>query len=203
MAQVALLTPRQSSVVELLDRGFTNKEIAAALGISEAGVKAHLSRLLLRYRAPNRVALLRAIALEREDGAGQRDETISGDLLAIGRSIRNMRERGIDIDTQFATLGRMDPESPRFRDVTGKLSAKGTPRAGLAVSELRAALAALELAFELAERLPPEAVRGPLLDVVRRRVRSALAATEEFERALRKAPASRSRPRRAAPRRRR
>jgi hypothetical protein len=60
-------------------------------------------------------------------------------------------------------------------------SADGSVRIATAVSELRAALASLELAFELAERLPPEAVRGPLLEIVRARVRHALESTEALD----------------------
>lgn len=52
------LTARQQQVVDLLRHGLTNKEIAAALRITEDGVKAHLSRMYLRFAVTNRVALL-------------------------------------------------------------------------------------------------------------------------------------------------
>jgi DNA-binding CsgD family transcriptional regulator len=172
------LTPRQSEIIELLDRGLTNKEIAVQLGISEAGVKAHVSRLLLRYGAANRVALLRAIADER--GGDDDARTVERDLRAIGRSMRSMQGRGLDIDDEFATLRALGVGSPDGREEKGRsLSVRGaTPRIARVVSELRAALGALELGFDLAERLPPEAIQGPLLDVVRGRVKLALAATD-------------------------
>src|SRR5690348_5240251 len=55
------LTARQRDVVARMRSGLTNKEIAGELGISEDGVKAHLSRLYLRYGVTNRVALLRRV----------------------------------------------------------------------------------------------------------------------------------------------
>jgi DNA-binding NarL/FixJ family response regulator len=39
------LTPREIQVIELLAEGLSNKAIAARLGISEATVKAHLTRV--------------------------------------------------------------------------------------------------------------------------------------------------------------
>ena len=52
------LTPRQHVILRSVARGKTNKDIAAELGISEQGVKVHISRLLERYGAENRVELL-------------------------------------------------------------------------------------------------------------------------------------------------
>lgn len=50
-------------------RGLTNKEIAFALGISERGVAAQVSRLLAKYGVPNRAALIAQVmsdAIEAE-----------------------------------------------------------------------------------------------------------------------------------------
>lgn len=55
------LTARQREVIALVRRGLSNGEIAGELGISEDGVKAHLSRLYLRFGVTNRVALLGAV----------------------------------------------------------------------------------------------------------------------------------------------
>jgi DNA-binding CsgD family transcriptional regulator len=52
------LTPRQHQILRLVAHGATNKEIAGELGISEQGVKVHISRLLERYGADNRVELV-------------------------------------------------------------------------------------------------------------------------------------------------
>jgi DNA-binding CsgD family transcriptional regulator len=55
-ARVAV-TARQREVIGLIARGFTNKEIAHDLGITERGAAAHVSRLLQRFAVPNRAGL--------------------------------------------------------------------------------------------------------------------------------------------------
>lgn len=55
---------RQQEVLDLLVRGITNKEIAARLGISERGVKHHVSRLFVLYNVASRAELI-AIVLGR------------------------------------------------------------------------------------------------------------------------------------------
>ena len=56
------LTPRESSVLEHLARGRSNKQIAAALGVSERTVKFHVSTLFTKLGATNRTeAVTRAI----------------------------------------------------------------------------------------------------------------------------------------------
>jgi DNA-binding NarL/FixJ family response regulator len=52
-------------VLDLLVRGMTNKEIAARLGISERGVKHHVSRLFVLHAVENRTELI-AIVLRRK-----------------------------------------------------------------------------------------------------------------------------------------
>ena len=54
------LTPRQSQVVRLVSEGCADKEIAASLGISEAGVRKHLEAVFRKYSVANRTALVRA-----------------------------------------------------------------------------------------------------------------------------------------------
>jgi DNA-binding NarL/FixJ family response regulator len=57
-----LLTERELDVLSLLMNGRSNREIAAAMGIEQATVKAHLGRMLRKTRASNRVELtLRAM----------------------------------------------------------------------------------------------------------------------------------------------
>ncbi len=58
-------SPRQQEVLDLLARGMTNKEIAARLGISERGVKHHVSRLFVLYAVASRAELI-AITLGRK-----------------------------------------------------------------------------------------------------------------------------------------
>ncbi len=55
---IAQLTPRQVEVLELVARGKTNKEIAAALGRSEGTVEVHVTNLLRKYGASNRAGLV-------------------------------------------------------------------------------------------------------------------------------------------------
>jgi PAS domain S-box-containing protein len=51
------LTARETEVLARLVRGLENKQIAWELGISEQGVKEHVSALLLRFGVRNRAAL--------------------------------------------------------------------------------------------------------------------------------------------------
>jgi DNA-binding NarL/FixJ family response regulator len=65
-----MITGREREVLHLLMNGRSNREIAAAMGIEQATVKAHLGRMLRKTRAKNRVELtLRA--MEQKD---QEDE---------------------------------------------------------------------------------------------------------------------------------
>lgn len=48
------ITPREREILTLVTRGNANKEIAAALGISEDTVKQHVSRILVKLKANDR-----------------------------------------------------------------------------------------------------------------------------------------------------
>jgi DNA-binding NarL/FixJ family response regulator len=64
-----MITGREREVLHLLMNGRSNREIAAAMGIEQATVKAHLGRMLRKTRAKNRVELtLRAMEERAEDG---------------------------------------------------------------------------------------------------------------------------------------
>ncbi|MDH6136764.1 DNA-binding NarL/FixJ family response regulator [Kitasatospora sp. MAA4] len=52
---LADLTGRESEVLSLLGRGLPNAEIARSLGLREATVKAHVTRLMVKLGATNRV----------------------------------------------------------------------------------------------------------------------------------------------------
>jgi DNA-binding NarL/FixJ family response regulator len=60
------LTPRQRTVLSLLERGMSNKAIARELGIGEITVKAHVSAILRKLGVENR---LQAIIAVREKNA--------------------------------------------------------------------------------------------------------------------------------------
>lgn len=47
------LSPRQAQVLPLIERGFTNQEIAAILGVSVYTAKAHVTRLCEKIRRPD------------------------------------------------------------------------------------------------------------------------------------------------------
>lgn len=51
-------SPRQRQVLDLLVQGMTNKEIGARLGISERGVKHHVTQLLVLYAVASRAELI-------------------------------------------------------------------------------------------------------------------------------------------------
>lgn len=66
------MTPRQREVLALVAAGRSNREIGAALGITEATVKCHLVRIYARLGSANRVA---AAVWFLKDGEGEgRDE---------------------------------------------------------------------------------------------------------------------------------
>lgn len=50
----AKLTQREQQIVKLIAEGLTNKEIAAALGMSEETVKTHIKKIMLKLNVDNR-----------------------------------------------------------------------------------------------------------------------------------------------------
>lgn len=55
--RLALLTPREHQVAAAIAQGHSNADIAAELHVSLATVKAHVSRLLAKLGAENRVQI--------------------------------------------------------------------------------------------------------------------------------------------------
>ena len=59
------LTPRETEVLALIGEGMSNAEIAAALGMAEATVKSHVTRVLAKLGLASRV---QAAIFAREQG---------------------------------------------------------------------------------------------------------------------------------------
>lgn len=72
------MTSAQAELVELVARGFTTKEVAHRVRVTERAVKARLTRLYRRYGAANRAALVAAVLAER---GGERLAEGSGEEL--------------------------------------------------------------------------------------------------------------------------
>ena len=150
----SVLTPRQRDVLQLVRRGMTNREIAGELGITEDGVKAHLSRLFLRFGVTNRVELLAAA---------------------------DMDPRADQVLSATTALGGLRAIAGRARDTTASI-AVGPGSNGLAekLASVRAALAAVDGALGIVGDLPPDAT-GSVVTAVRKRLADALEALEDAQ----------------------
>lgn len=100
------ITDRERDVLERLCRGESNKTIAAAMGMSEQGAKAHVSRLFLKFGVSNRAGLATAAA-ERL--------SLAGTARAAGRA--RAREGALrDANTALARTNRaLESDNERLR----------------------------------------------------------------------------------------
>lgn len=132
------LTERQRMVIAHVRQGYSNREIGDKLGISEDGVKAHLSRLYLRYGVTNRVELIASV-----------DETAdkASSVASPGPDLPRARANGTS-DTS-ATNGPTIPAAVRL-------------------SAVRDALVAVDAALGLVSELPPETTEAMISAVKRR-----------------------------------
>jgi len=71
------LSRRQSAVLDLMVRGFLNKEIALHLGLSERLVKACTSELFLLFDVSNRTELAGLVAAQRLAPSGRPSAAVS------------------------------------------------------------------------------------------------------------------------------
>ncbi|NCA69197.1 MAG: response regulator transcription factor [Sphingobacteriia bacterium] len=83
----ASLTPRQREVLELLENGHSNKQIARILGLSQHTVKIHVAAILRKLDAANRTA---AVALARRSDPGP-DELDPAESARAGPEVADPR----------------------------------------------------------------------------------------------------------------
>jgi len=67
-ARMAELTPREHEVMTMVTDGKSNKEIAAALGVSAKTVEVHRARVMDKMRADSLAELVRLALIARGDG---------------------------------------------------------------------------------------------------------------------------------------
>jgi DNA-directed RNA polymerase specialized sigma24 family protein len=144
-------------VVAHVRQGYSNREIGEKLAISEDGVKAHLSRLYLRYGVTNRVELITTV-----------DET-AGHPSAVASPPSEISRARVTM-TRAATR-------------TAHETSASTVAAAAKLNAVREALLAVDAALGLVGELPPETTE-PMINAVKRRLGSAIAALDEAQRAV-------------------
>lgn len=157
-ARTPQLTERQRMVIAHVRQGYSNREIGDKLAISEDGVKAHLSRLYLRYGVTNRVELITSV-----------DET-AGQQLVVASPAREM--------PRAHTNG-----APTNGTLTKAARAELATAAAAKLSAVREALLAIDAALGLVGELPPETTES-MISAVRRRLGGAISALDEAQRTV-------------------
>jgi DNA-binding CsgD family transcriptional regulator len=165
------LTPKQQVILRNVARGKTNKDIAAELGISEQGVKVHVSRLLERYGAENRVELVnitRAWPEADENGVADLSGDIAGIRAGLNKTYQDVTAFGVSHGSNGN--GHASAAAPLSSNghtaVTSDLAAE--------VRSLREVLTEINVALKLAREMPATTDVGPIVDAIRTRVAAAL-----------------------------
>lgn len=156
------LTPRQREVIRLVAQGAQNKDVARTLGITEQGVKAHVSRLLERYGAGNRVELIRLTRAWEDSDA----RTMS----SLAPRVNEVRQRLAD--EALDGLARDGSPAADLSDAERMLSPGMHPEIVEKIARLARTLRELDVAIVLAQELPDDGGR-PIIELVRRRVGAA------------------------------
>ena len=165
------LTPRQHVILRNVAHGKTNKAIAAELGISEQGVKVHVSRLLERYGAENRVELVTLTRAWPEPDDRSYAE-LSGDIAGIRAGLNKTYQDATAVGDMHGGKGHLAAAAPRA-ETNGHAPKMGTDLVA-EVRALREVLGEINVALKLARELPAGADVGPLVDAIRTRVGAAL-----------------------------
>jgi DNA-binding CsgD family transcriptional regulator len=162
------LTPRQHVILRAVARGKTNKDIAADLGISEQGVKVHISRLLERYGAENRVELVNLARAWPQDENGFAE--LSGDIAGIRAGLNKTYQDATAFGEMHGANGNGNP----LPAATNGHALPATTDLAAEVRALRETLGEINVALKLAREMPATADVGPLVDAIRTRVGAAL-----------------------------
>jgi DNA-binding CsgD family transcriptional regulator len=170
------LTPRQDLILRSVARGKTNKDIAAQLGISEQGVKVHISRLLERYGAENRVELVTLTkAWPGADGNGYAE--LSGDIAGIRAGLNKTYQDATAVGEMRGGNGHPLASAPPVK-TNGHSTNGHLPKVEVdlaaEVRALRDVLTEINVALKLAREMPANTDVGPLVDAIRTRVGAAL-----------------------------
>jgi DNA-binding CsgD family transcriptional regulator len=165
------LTPRQHVILRSVARGKTNKDIAAELGISEQGVKVHISRLLERYGAGNRVELV-SLTHAWPEADERTYAELSSDIAGIRVGLNKTYQDATALGEAHGGNGHSVATTTSGK-TNGHLTAD-TNDLSTEVRALREVLSEINVALKLARELPASADVGPLVDAIRTRVGAAL-----------------------------
>lgn len=159
-------------ILRAVARGKTNKDIAGDLGISEQGVKVHISRLLERYGAENRVELVNLTgAWPDADGTGLVE--LAGDIAGTRAGPNKTYQDATAVRESHGANG-----NGNMRQIpAGATNGHALPATAGLIAEVRAlheALGEINVALKLAREMPADADVGPLVDAIRARVGVAL-----------------------------
>jgi DNA-binding CsgD family transcriptional regulator len=166
------LTPRQSLILRNVARGMTNKDIARELGISEQGVKVHISRLLERYGAENRVELINLARAWPEGAQPSAFAEMSGQIAGIRAGLNQTYEEAKALG--HANGGNGHSRSSATASDGDWNEAKSRTDLAAEVRSLHEVLAEINVALKLAREMPGTADVAPLVDAIRSRVQVAL-----------------------------
>src|SRR2546421_3838456 len=166
------LTLRQQVIVRNVARGKTNKDIAAELGISEQGVKVHISRLLERYGAENRVELV-SLARAWPDSDGNGYAELSGDIAGIRAGLNKTYQDAAAVSDTHGEGHLIAAGATNGHATNGHAPTAGSDIAA-DVRALRDVLGEINVALKIARELPADADVGPLVEAIRTRVGAAL-----------------------------